>query len=81
MGKIPPFKNEDDIDDLVVQEADNEDAWEFEAEVLQPKTSVKKLPKFKNEQEEGRWYAAHKEDILEDAEAFPQEDLDRKSVV
>lgn len=38
--------------------------------------SVKKIPKFKNEREEGRWYAAHKEEPLEDAEDFSQEELD-----
>ncbi len=38
--------------------------------------SLKKIPKFKNEREEGRWYAAHKDEPLEDAENFSQEKLD-----
>lgn len=38
--------------------------------------AVKKIPKFKNEREEGRWYAAHKDDSLVDVVEFSQEDLD-----
>ena len=35
--KMKKELTEAEIDALVVQEADNEDAWEFEAEVQQPK--------------------------------------------